>query len=50
MKFFRAGVVVAIGVVLAPAGTARGQDAYGRTDDVEVMVPGQNWGTTPERS
>ena len=46
MKSLKTGVVLAIGVVLALAGPARAQDALVPTGDVEVMEPGQNWGTT----
>jgi hypothetical protein len=46
MKFLRAGPVLALGVVLALAGTAGAQDASVPTGDLEVMEPNQNWGTT----
>ena len=49
MKSFRAGAVLAIGVVLALAGTAPAQDAFVPKGEVQLAETGdENWGTTSD--
>ncbi len=45
MKAWKANATLAVGVLLATAGTARAQNMFVPRGDVDIMEPAQNWGS-----